>query len=173
MRSRPAASIDTPPAPCLFLPRSYGTRNPGATTRPVAVLRQPVVHVTRMLPTQLPGGGRSQGRAGSSARPDGLSAINYLAFCFARLSPFIPVYRGTPGDALPSNMVSAGPTPDPVSLCWRARRLQVGWAWEGRTVKALAAQAVRAGSSCSSSVYGCPVASPAWQDAALPIARGC
>ena len=125
--ARPAAG-GAPHTLCLRITaRSYGTQNPGATTRPVAVLRQPVVHVTRMLPLRPP---RTWGRQGFSPRPEELSAINYLAFCFARLSPFIPIYRGTPGDALPSNLVSAGPTPDPVSLCWRARRLLV-WGGSG------------------------------------------
>ena len=117
----PAPKPLLPPPP--LCPRSYGTRNPNATTRPIAVLRQPVAHVTRMLPPQRSwsDGGRGYG---GGARPEALSAINYLSFCFARLSPFIPVYRGTPGDALPSSLVAAGPSPDPVSLCWRARRLQ-------------------------------------------------
>lgn len=101
----------------------YGTRNPNATTRPVAVLRQPVAHITRMLPqaswAALAGAHGLPGR-----RPAALSAINYLSFCFAGLSPFLPIYRGTPGDALPSSLVGAGPTPDPTSLCWRALRLQ-------------------------------------------------
>lgn len=43
-----------------------------------------------------------------------------------KLSPFVPVYKGLPGDALPPELATATPQGemDAVSLFWRARRLQ-------------------------------------------------
>lgn len=43
-----------------------------------------------------------------------------------KLSPFVPVYKGLPGDALPAELATATPEGemDSVSLFWRARKLQ-------------------------------------------------
>lgn len=65
-------------------------------------------------------------RAPSADLPDGLSAITYVAMSTPKLSPFIPIYKGLPGDALPPELATRTPqrTPDRVSLFWRARRVQ-------------------------------------------------
>ena len=43
-----------------------------------------------------------------------------------KLSPFVPIYKGLPGDALPPELATVTPEgePDAVSLFWRARKLQ-------------------------------------------------
>lgn len=85
--------------------------NVNATTRPIAVLRTPIAHVTRLLEP-------------SAERPEGLTVINYIAMAFPRLAPFIPIYQGLPGDRLPAALTTAADAPDAGSLFWKARRLQ-------------------------------------------------
>ncbi|PRW44358.1 peptidase C69 [Chlorella sorokiniana] len=91
---------------------AYELRDPKDKWRPVAVLRTAMAHVTRM-------------RAPEEGLPDGLSAINYIAMSMPALAPFVPIYKGLPEEALPLEMTNATANPDPVSLFWRARRLQV------------------------------------------------
>lgn len=83
--------------------------------------------------------------------PPGLAVLTYVAFSTPMLAPFIPLYAGLPGDALPPEL-TAGTAPeamDPVSLFWRARRLQAlvfqvggshlsGWVGRGRRHPCLA-----------------------------------
>ena len=64
----------------------------------------------------------------------GLSAVNYVAFAFPRLSPFVPLYKGlldAGAGALPASLTAAASEPDSSSLFWKARRLQVGWGRAG------------------------------------------
>ena len=63
-------------------------------------------------------------RSPDEGLPDGLSSINYIAMSMPALAPFVPIYKGLPGAALPPEMTNATATPDPRSLFWRARRLQ-------------------------------------------------
>ena len=63
-------------------------------------------------------------RSPEEGLPDGLSAINYIAMTMPALAPFVPIYKGLPGDALPPEMTNATSLPDALSLFWRARRLQ-------------------------------------------------
>ncbi|KAI7842447.1 hypothetical protein COHA_004086 [Chlorella ohadii] len=57
--------------------------------------------------------------------PDALSATLYIAMAMPALSPFVPIYKGLPGDALPPALAfRAGRRPDNTSLVWKARRLQ-------------------------------------------------
>lgn len=78
----------------------------------MAVLRASVGHVTRLRPT-------------GAGLPGGLSVIHYVAIGAPLLSPFIPLYKGLAPEALPRELACAGSWPDPSSLFWRARRLQV------------------------------------------------
>jgi dipeptidase len=90
--------------------RSSGsTPGPGAW-RPVALLRTSAGHVARL-------------RA-DPALPHGLRGSNYVAMGMPLLAPFIPIYAGLPGGALPRQLARAGPQPDARSLLWAARRLQ-------------------------------------------------
>lgn len=66
--------------------------------------------------------------------PDALSIITYAAFATPKLSPFVPLYKGLPGSALPLELAAPPPRMDSLSLFWRARRLQAlvfQVRWEG------------------------------------------
>ncbi|KAL4425605.1 hypothetical protein ABPG75_009621 [Micractinium tetrahymenae] len=90
----------------------YTLQHPEEPFRPIALLRTGMGHVTRLRP--LAGG-----------VPDGLSIITYTAMSTPKLSPFIPLYKGLPGDVLPPELTAAEyRKPDRVSLFWKARRLQ-------------------------------------------------
>ena len=90
---------------------AYLHRNPAEPLRPVAVLRSSMGHVTRL-------------RAPSPHLPASLAAIHYVAMGMPALAPFIPIYGSLPGASLPLELTCAGSAPDPVSLFWKARRLQ-------------------------------------------------
>lgn len=71
-------------------------------------------------------GADGAGAASEHAVPDGLSVITYTAMATPKFSPFIPLYKGLPGDAMPPELAAA-PKPgqmDGVSIFWRVRRLQ-------------------------------------------------
>lgn len=88
----------------------YLHRNPSEAYRPIALLRTSAGHVCRLR------------RTSPAAR--GLAAINYVAMGMPLLAPFIPIYAGLPGDALPPELTCAASEPDPQSLFWAGRRLQ-------------------------------------------------
>lgn len=58
--------------------------------------------------------------------PDALSVIQYAALATPALSPFVPLYKGLPGDRLPRQLTygTEEGQPNDVSLFWRCRRLQ-------------------------------------------------
>lgn len=90
----------------------YSHQNPREAWRPIALLRTGMAHVTRL-------------RSCAGGLPDALSVITYTAMSTPKLSPFIPLYKGLPGDALPAELTSAKQgVPDGTSLFWKARRLQ-------------------------------------------------
>ncbi|PRW58931.1 dipeptidase [Chlorella sorokiniana] len=91
----------------------YTHSNPSEPWRPIALLRTGMGHVTVARPP-------------SDDVPDALSVIMYAAMSTPKLSPFVPVYKSLPGDALPPELATATPEGelDRVSLFWRARRLQ-------------------------------------------------
>ncbi|KAL4424341.1 hypothetical protein ABPG75_001642 [Micractinium tetrahymenae] len=89
----------------------YTNRDPLEPWRPVAVLRASQGHVVRLRP---PG-----------SLPDALSATVYIAMAMPALSPFVPIYKGLPPEALPPALAfRAGREADSISLVWKARRLQ-------------------------------------------------
>ncbi|KAL4447642.1 hypothetical protein ABPG75_004861 [Micractinium tetrahymenae] len=89
----------------------YGSQNPREPWRPVAVLRTSQAHVTRLRT--------------DPSLPDPLSIITYICATTPFLAPFVPLYKGLPGDALPAALAGAnGTAPDGLSLFWKARRLQ-------------------------------------------------
>ncbi|EFN57508.1 hypothetical protein CHLNCDRAFT_143086 [Chlorella variabilis] len=86
--------------------------NPDEPWRPIALLRTSMGHVTQVRPA-------------AAGLPDALSIITHVTFATPKLAPFIPLYKGLPGDAVPRELtVARAGQPDAVSLFWRARRLQ-------------------------------------------------
>jgi len=109
----------------------YLNQNPKEPWRPIAVLRTAMGHVTRTRP--------------DADLPDGLTIINYVAMSMPHLAPFIPIYKGLPGDALPAAMTAAnGSAPDGISLFWKARRLHALVFQDWPKVGPRAAQAIAA-----------------------------
>ena len=91
---------------------AYWHENPAERWRPVAVLRSGNGHVSIVRPA-------------AAGLPDALSAIGYIATTMPLFSPFLPFYKGLgPAGGLPVELTSASAVPDPVSLFWKARRLQ-------------------------------------------------
>lgn len=119
--------------------------NPKEMYRPIAVLRSGNGHVIRLRPASLVGGpGKDSQGVSSDTLPGPLRAINYVAWGMPALSPFIPIYGGLPGGALPPQLTDVTSQPDAVSIFWKVRRLQALAFQDWPTVEPGAGAAIRA-----------------------------
>ena len=125
------------PLPWLGRAGTHGLKAPS-----LSICRWPSTCPPRALLVPHPRPAVTQVRPAAAGLPDALSIITHVTFATPKLAPFIPLYKGLPGDAVPRELtVARAGQPDAVSLFWRARRLQAlvfqvgrgaglgGWAW--------------------------------------------